>query len=307
MKKAIALAAALIASSAQATSGLDFGDLNYFLKSGQFNLNSNISVVMYEVQDDATRADFETNGYVLDNRFTYGVADNINAFVGLDYAFMYETQLPGSSDSDNSGLSNPYFGATYRLMNQSQSAFNLDFGAIARLRVMDSETGFRGEDGNYNRGNHSLEINSSIGHKWNEANEWRLTAAVIQQFAGETTQVLASGDQDYETEASTDLSLTAAYQYRPVQEFMMVVGLQALRVGEIESENTTSNFDATEDAHLDFNFTFSAKYLINENFIAKFNYGQSRLAEYDSESNNTKSEQKDRQSHFYGLGIDWLF
>lgn len=307
MKKAIALAAALLASSAQASSGLDFGDLNYFLKDGQFNLTSNVSVVNAETNDEGASARYETNGYVLDNRFSYGLADNLNAFVGLDYAFMYETERPGSSDSDNSGLSNPYLGANYRLMNQNDAAFNLDFGVIGRVRIMDAETGFQGEDGQYNRGNHSLELNSSIGRKWNEANEWRLTAAVIQQFAGETTQVLAANDQDYETDASTDLALTAAYQYRPVQEFMMNVSLQALRVGEIESENTTSNTDTTEDAHLDFNFRFSAKYLITEKFIAKFNYGLARLAEYDIERGNTKSELKDRHENFYGFGIDWLF
>ncbi len=307
MKKAIALAAALLASSAQATSGLDFGDLNYFLKGGQFNLTSNVSVVNVEVFDEAASAEYETNGYVFEDRLSYGLADNLNAFVGLDFAFKYETELPGSSESDNGGLSNPYFGANYRLMNQKDAAFNLDFGAIARINIMDGETGFAGEDGNYARGNHALELNSSIGRKWNEANEWRLTAAVIQQFAGESTQMISGGDQDYETDASTDMSLTAAYQYRPVQEFMLTVSAQALRVGEIESENTTSNFDTTEDAHMDLRFGFSAKYLITENFIGRFNYGQGRLAEYDIERNNAKSELKDRHEQFYGFGIDWLF
>ncbi len=310
MKKAIALAAALIASSAQATSGLDFGDLNYFLKAGQFNLTSNVSVVNAEVSDAGftPQRNFETNGYVIEDRLSYGLAENLNAFVGLDYAFQYKTELPGSSDSENGGLSNPYFGANYRLMNQSNAAFNLDFGAIARISVMDAETGFSGEDGQYNRGNHALELNSSIGRKWNEANEWRLTAAVIQQFAGETTQISPGvADQDFDTDASTDMSLTAAYQYRPVQEFMLTVSAQALRVGEIESENTTANTDSTEDAHMDLRFGFSAKYLITENFIGRFNYGQGRLAEYDIERNNVKSELKDRHEMLYGLGIDWLF
>jgi hypothetical protein len=308
MKKAIALAAVLLASSAQATSGLDFGDLNYFLKDGQFNLTSNISVLNAETNDEANSARFETNGYVVDNRLSYGLADNLNAFVGLDYAFLYETELPGSSDSDNSGLSNPYLGANYRLINQNDALINLDFGVIGRINVMDAETGFRGEDGNFARGNHSLEVNSSIGRKWNEANEWRLTAAVTQQFAGESTQIQSgTPDQDYESDASTDMSLTAAYQYRPVQEFMMSISAQALRVGEVKSENTTSNFDTTEDAHTDLNFRFSAKYLVTETFIAKFNYGQSRMAEYDVKTNGTKSELKDRHENFYGFGIDWLF
>lgn len=305
MKKAIALAAVLIASSAQATSGLDFGDLNYFLKAGQFNLTSNFSVVTAELTDEGAGDKFETNGYVLDNRFGYGIADNLNAFVGLDYAPKLETELPGSPDSQNGGLSNPYFGANYRLMNQNDGGFNLDFGALARVRVMDAETGIGGEDGTYNRGNHSLELNSSIGRKWNEANEWRLTAAVIQQFDGEVELKTSAGNADADTSSSTDVSLLAAYQYRPVQEFMMTVSAQALRVGESELKGNGSK--ATDEAHLDFNFGFSAKYLITEKFIARFNYGQSRLAEYDAETDGVDSEQKDRHALFYGFGIDWLF
>ena len=59
--------------------------------------------------------------------------------------------------------------------------------------------------------------------------------------------------------------------------------------------------------NMDYNFTFSAKYLITETVIAKFNYGISRLAEYDVEESGTDSEQADRQANFYGLGIDLLF
>ncbi len=307
MKKVIVVAAALLASSVQASSGLDFGDLNYFYKSGQFNLASNLSVLNAEVTDEASGIDYETNGYVIDNRFTYGVLDNLNAFVGLDFAFNYELEIPGSSDSKNSGLSNPYFGANYRLMNQSDAGINLDFGAVARVMIQDAERGFAGEDGNYNRGNHTLELNAAIGNKWNEANEWRLTAAVARQFDGEYEIKTPAGDTDAETDASLDFSLTAAYQYRPVQEFMLAVSLQALRVGESETEDQTTNAKIEADAHLDFFFNFSAKYLITETFIAKFNYGLSRLDEYDNELGGAKSEQKDRFQNYYGFGLDFLF
>ena len=306
MKKMIVVAAALLATSAQASSGLDFGDLNYFLKSGQFNLTSNFNVPNIEVTDEASKIDYETNGYVIDNRIGFGVADNLNAFVGLDYAFQYETETPGSSNSNNGGLSNPYAGAYYRLMNQSDSAFNLDFGVVGRFQLMDAEVGTFGKDGTFNRGNHSVEVNSSIGRKWNEANEWRLTAALIHNFDGEYERNAATSS-DVETDASQDISLTAAYQYRPVQEFMLAVSMQAIQVGEVDSTVKTGNTRFTDDSHLDLNFTFNAKYLITETFIAKFNYGQSRLAEYDRDSNGTSSEQKDRHQLYYGFGIDWLF
>lgn len=303
MKKLIVVAAAVLATSAQASSGLDFGDLNYFVKSGQFNLTSNMNVLDAETTDETSGKDFEKRGFIFDNRFGYGLADNLNAFVGLDYALKYETQINGSSDSDNSGLSNPYAGVNYRLMNQSDSSFNLDFGAVGRFSVMDAEVGTFGKDGNYNRGNHSLEVNSSIGYKWNEANEWRLTAAIVHNFDGEYEDTNAKKDVD--SDASQDISLTAAYQYRPVQEFMMAVALQATQVGEVDSEDDSNKY--TDDSHLDLLFTFTAKYLITETFIAKFNYGESRLAEYDRSQNGTDSEQKNRFMSYFGLGVDWLF
>ncbi|MES2528039.1 MAG: hypothetical protein V4598_13175 [Bdellovibrionota bacterium] len=307
MKKVIAVAVALMASTVQASSGLDFGDLNFFQKSGQFNLTSNVSVTNAEIEDEGTNSKFERNGYIFDNRLAYGLADNLNVFVGLDYAFDYKTELRGSSRSKNDGISNPRLGANYRVMNQSDSAVNLDFGVVADIRLQDAEDGIAGEDGQYNRGNHSLQINSSIGRKWNEANEWRVTVAATQQFEGETEFKTPAGNTDIETDASTDLSLTAAYQYRPVQEFMLAVAGQAIRVGEVDSKNKGAGTDSTAEDHMDYNFTFSAKYLITETFIAKFNYGISRLAEYDVETSGTDSEQADRQANFYGWGIDWLF
>lgn len=299
MKKAIFVAAVLAATSAQATSGLDFGDLNYFLKQNQFNLTSDFDVLNQEVNDA------EVDGYILRNRFGFGVMDNLNVFLGLDWAYQLDTKVAGQAESRNPGLSNPYIGANYRVMNQKNSALNLDLGLLARVQVLDAELGEDGKDGNFYEGNHTIEANVAVGHKWNEANEWRLTAAALYNFAGEYELRDSNGNNDVETDGSLDFSLTAAYQYRPVQEFMMTTSLEAVRVGEVDAE--TRNIDVTDDAHLDFNFVFTAKYLITETFIAKFNYGFSRLAEYDRETGATKEEQKDRHENFYGLGIDWLF
>lgn len=311
MKKVIVVAAALMASTVQASSGLDFGDLNFFLKSGQFNITSNVSVLNTEVEDEGTSTQSETNGYIVDNRFTVGVLDNLNVFVGLDYAYDNKTQeflgAVKGNRSTNDGLSNPALGANYRLMNQSDAAVNLDFGAVARVRIMDAEIGTEGTDGQYNTGNHSIELNSSVGRKWNEANEFRLTASVTQQLDGEIEVSGPAGSVDVESDPSTDMSLTAAYQYRPVQEFMMAVAVKATRIGEVDLVNKTTDDESTAEAHLDFDFTFTAKYLITETIIGKFNYGMSRLAEYNIETNGTDSEQANRHANFYGIGIDLLF
>lgn len=304
MKKAFVVAAVLAATCAEASSGLDFGDLNYFLKQNQFNLTSNISVLDQEVKPRGSSV-IQTRGYILDNRFGFGVMDNLNVYAGLDFAFMYENQQSGKRDSDNGGLSNPYAGANFRAINQKDALVNLDFGVVGRVKVLDATQGFDGKSGTFNQGNHSVEVNSSIGRKWNEANEWRLTAAAIQNFAGDYDLRNSAGKTKVNTDARTDFGLTAAYQYRPVQEFMMAVSLQALRVGEQKGD--TSGNNTKDTSHMDYNFRFSAKYLITETFIAKFNFGISHLGEFDRETGATSVEQKERHSNFYGWGIDWLF
>ncbi len=305
MKKVIVVALALLASSAQATSGLDFGDINYFLKSGQFNLTSDMAVVNKEVQDEASGSNFETNGYVFTNTLGFGIADNLNAFVGLDFAYKYETELPGSSDSQNSGLSNPYLGVNYRLVNQSDSAVNVDFGAVARVRVMDAEYGSVGKDGNFNDGHHSLELNTRIGRKWNEANEWQVAAGAIYNMDG-TYKAKGGLSDDVDTDARTDFFLRSSYQYRPVQEFMMNVFAQAMFVGQQESESD-SNVKIKDDGYMDLNFGFTAKYLITESLIFKFNYRLNHLAEFDRKVAGVKTEQKNRFANSYGFGLDYLF
>lgn len=305
MKKVIVVAMALLASSAQATSGLDFGDLNYFLKSGQFNLTSDMAVVNSEVQDAASGSNFETNGYIFTNTLGFGIADNLNAFVGLDFAYKNETELPGRPDSHNNGLSNPYLGVNYRLINQTNAAVNVDFGAVARIKAMDSEVGSSGKDGNYNSGHNSLELNTRIGRKWNEANEWQVAAGLVYNMDGKYKDK-GVFNQNVDTDARTDFFLRTSYQYRPVQEFMMNVFAQAMFVGE-QTADTASNVKIKNDRYMDLNFGFTAKYLITETFIFKFNYRLNHLAEFDRTVGGTTSEQKNRFANSYGFGIDWLF
>jgi hypothetical protein len=183
---------------------------------------------------------------------------------------------------------------------------NIDFGALINVRLMDAEYGYNGKDGGFNKGNHSVELNTRLGHKWNEANEWQVIAGYVYNTAGEFTQNTAGGDNDVDTDASHDFYLKALYQYRPVQEFMMTVSGTARRIGEVESDDNNNN-EYTDESHIDYNFGFSAKYLITENFIGRFNYGLNRLEEYDREVNGTDSEQKNRFMNTYGFGIDWLF
>lgn len=307
MKKFLAVAAVLAVTSANAEE-LKFGDLNYFLKQGQFNfsVDANISREVSTVND----VKVEAEGYVFSPRLTYGLSDQLNLFVGANFLYDFETLPEGGSNAESDGLQNPYIGANYRVMNQNNGGFNLDVGAVADFNIMDSETSqFGKEDGNipafnfsqYGDPRSSLEINARLGNKWNEANEYYFLAAARYNKDGEYED--GNANEDVELDSSIDYTLGAFYQYRPVMEFMLTLGLSATRFGEVDGEVAGSDF--TEEDHIDYRFHFNAKYLITETFIAKFNFSQDRRAEYESELAGDDMEK--RKANSFGLGVDWLF
>jgi outer membrane protein W len=307
MRKMIAAAAVLAVTSAHAAEELKFGDVNYFFKAGQINVAADINS-SYSKQT-LLGVTTEDRGYILKTAYTYAFTDRFNAFIGLDYAFNLETEnktTPAALDSHNSGLANPSIGANFRLLNQNTSPFNLDFGAIAKFGVEDAEKGYNGKDGNYASGRDSLEINARIGNKWDEANEWQLAVGGVYYNDGESEVSTTTGTSDVDEDSSYDVYARATYQYRPVNEFMMLISAQVNQVGEAESK--IKDGDSYEhDSHIDVDLRFTAKYLITDNFIAKFNYGMSRNSEYDINISGQDQELKKRRENFFGLGVDFLF
>jgi hypothetical protein len=308
MRKMIAVAAVLAMSSVHAEE-LKFGDVNYFFKQGQMNVLANVNSAFSEEKNDTTTQ--ESRGYITETQFTYGFSDQLNAFIGLDYAYDLQTEISGNPDIDSDGLANPALGAIYRLMNQNDAAYNVDLGAVARINIEDAEEGSSDpgvvEDGNFANGRSSLELLARMGRKWNEANEWQLAGGLVYFKDGEHTVKDTTGDTDLEDDASMDLYLRASYQYRPINEIMFLLSAQATRVGEADSEVDGSNTKVEQDSHIDYNFGFTAKYLITENFIAKFNYGMSNNPDYDVKVGGTNEEVTKRRKNFWGLGVDFLF
>jgi len=311
MKKLIVVAAIMGISSVYAAQELKFGDVNYFLKEGQFNLSADLSSTYYKetVENSDT---LETRGYLVETRYGYGINDQLNIYIGLDYAFDREVEnKTTTTDADYSqdGLANPILAANYRLLNQNESRYNFDLGAITKINVEDAETGDangqESNDGNFSSGRNSIEVNARMGRKWDIANEWQLAAGVVYYNSGEETILNTSGDIDVDIDSSTDFFLKATYQYRPVNEFMMSLSAQATQVGELSGDVGSSRI--TDDAHVDMDFLFRAKYLITDSFIANFHYGMSRNANYDRDADGVMSEIKKRRENFYGVGVDLLF
>lgn len=308
MRKLIAVAAVLAITSAHAAEELKFGDVNYFLKQGQFNVAADLNQT-FDKNKVAGNSQ-ATRGYNLETTFGYAFTDKLNAFVGLTYAYDRRTQDktsnpptdPTARSFYSDGLANPALGVNYRLQNQNEAMYNVDFGLVGRFNIEDAETGsFDKNDGNFADPNHSVELNARMGRKWNEANEWQLAVGGIYNLDGESKLKSNTGSTDVDEDASLDLFLRATYQYRPVNEFMVLMSLQATQVGERDLK-TNAGKD-TYDSHIDMNFRFTAKYLITDNVIGKFNWGVSRLEEVETKT----SDIENRLQNFFGFGAEFLF
>jgi hypothetical protein len=313
MRKMIAALAVMSVSSVYAAEELKFGDVNYFLKQGQFNLAVDANATYYRETPKGTDTK-ETRSYLFETRYGYAYSDQLNFYLGLDYA--YDAKVTNRTTTSNSayyqsGLANPTLGANYRLYSQNTWLYNVDFGAVAKINVQDSKlgssTGNNSEDGTNANPRSSIELNARMGRKWNEANEWQLAGGLVYNNSGDFTFLATDGnpDTDATTDSSMDLFLRATYQYRPVNEFMMALSAQATRVGEVTGKFGTS--DLTQDAHVDMDFVYRAKYLILDNLIANFHYGMSRNQNVGQEIGNVNFDLKQRRENFYGIGVDFLF
>lgn len=314
MRKMIVAAAVLAVSSAQAAEQLKFGDVNFFPKAGQVNLAVDLSST-YEKQR-ANSESLETRGYLAETRLQYSLTDTMNFGLLLDYAYDRETEnrtvgTDGNWNTD--GLANPGFYLNHRYMDQKDGGMNFDVGLVGRVNIEDAETGDAAgqntEDGNFANGRNSLEVNTKLGHKWNEANEWQFAGGLVYNFEGETdVNTAGAGSTTLDLDDSFDIYARATYQYRPVNEFMMLLSAQATRVGQIDGElQSTPSQDTKSEDHIDIDFRFTAKYLVTDSTIVKFNYGMSNNSNIDQTVGTTDASIKRRRENFYGLGVEFLF
>ncbi len=312
MKTTILATALLAAASANATEEVKFGDLNFFVPASKFSLLTNVEFRSEEAKVAGVTE--EQEGYQANALVTYGLSDNFNLFAGLSYLHDFETQSetsPANAHYDEDGFTSPLFGGIYRLASQNDSSFNFDLGAIGRFQVQDAErgsaTGADSSDGNASSNGHSAEVFARVGKKWNEANEWQLTAGVTQNLEGEYEVKSAAGDTEFETDASTDFFARAAYQYRPVNEFMLSLAFQATQFGETTEESKTTGAEVDYNDHLDFDVDFVAKYLVTDTAIVRFNLGHGINRGFKGENAGVDFEIKQRKESRIGLGAELLF
>ena len=313
MKIFLGIITLVMLSTAQAQD-LKFGDLNYFLKSGQINAGADLSIGNESMRREGT-GDVRINGYFTDAKLAYGIMDQLNAFIKLQYLYAVDTEISGGSGSfDTTGFQNPEFGGQFRVLNQADAGFNFDLAAIVGLQVLERNAGSfspqhdgdlpnpaystRGEPRN------TLELNGRLGKKWNIANEFSVLAGVVYHQEGDYED--QENDGTATIESSIDLKSGVYYQYCPVDELRMGLGLTGIYIGETDGNNG-NGLKATGTSHLDLKLSFDAKYLINEGLIVKFMMNQERRGDFEFETTSGDVSVEKRKSFNYGLGLDLLF
>ena len=301
MKKFLALAALISVGSVHAEE-LKFGDLNYFLKAGQFNLGADV-IVNNEAARLNETTKTEVNAFFVNTHYAYALSDVFNVTLGVNYLHDGETKFGTLTSTDTAGLQNPTLGLNYRVLQQNNSGVNFDLGAVASVKLMDREADDNGNMidpvlSNYFEPRNSLDLTARVGKKWNEANEFYLLGGANYHAEGEYDDVNGS---ETELDSSIDFKLGGFYQYRPVNEFMMTLGLTGVRYSEYDREVGPATIESED--HIDYQFSFNAKYLITDKVIAKFIFTQDRREDYDLGA--TKIDR--RNGAQYGLGFDILF
>lgn len=305
-------AAALMAVGTVGAQELKYGDLNYFFKKGQLDagvaLNMDHGKQVAEL--GAQKFKLYSMGYIANVKATYGVFDKLNVFAQTQYAYELNTDDGADGRSFNSdGIRNVGVGADYRFFNQNDHLFNFDLGAVVKFPIEDAVRGVNigaVKDGNFADPSNTIELNAKAGRKWDLANEVFFLASVVYNLdsVNDYKQKTGGGDSSVDFDSSIDYKLTANYQWRPVNTFMVGFGAGATLVGEKKAISSNINFDGTQESHVDLNFNFLAKYLVTDHMILTFNLYNSRLADYEVSS---QVESTKRTSYGYGLGVNYLF
>ena len=79
----------------------------------------------------------------------------------------------------------------------------------------------------------------------------------------------------------------------------MLVSTQATRFGQIDAE--VGNQDTETEEHIDMDLRFTAKYLVTDSTIVKFNYNFGRNTDIDQTVGTTDATIKRRRENSFGI------
>lgn len=244
----------------------DLRSLTHFQKANEFeyatsvDFSSNDEMITYNISSTLLKLGFEESSTQWKNTFAYGLTDQFNFGLGLNYFLSNDrtqksksvgstiytgtatpgTNTFGNADIENKGLGDIALNANYRLMSGD---LNIDLLSTINLSLGDAERGtnlvnfdeskYVNSKGNAKSGGHSFEINTKI-----------------------------SG-----TSNSLEYAANAGFTYNLKKE------ITAIQYGENAADTANTDVKSTIKSKLDFNLSAETQYLISESFAMGANFG----------------------------------
>lgn len=304
MFKKFLLATTLISSAAASAYSYELGDLNFFLKQDQKNIALTGDATTDESRSSGST--LEQEGFFFKPAFNYGLNDKITLGASTQYAYMQKVSdetTPANGRYSQDGLGLTTLNAKYRAVNTD---YVVDFGASVAKNFIEGKSGDASgsmkKHGNNALDNDYLQVDASMGGHFDLTQEWRLLGGVRHQLSDKKIiKSVSNANRSIDVNSSTDIILQARYQIRPKKEFMLSAGIDLTYVGSITGS------DYSQDARMDKDFIFQAKYLVTESFLFNVQYVQSHRPNYDFKALGTSSEMKNRHYSSLGFGANYLF
>jgi hypothetical protein len=190
MKKFLAIA--ILASSS------DIYDIMYLPNAGTTYGFSTINSLDAELESD--QVDAEASGYRFQQSIGHAFSDRLLVQLDLDYLDA-EVDPEAGTSTDLKGLSDPTFGARFRMMDEK---FRWDLTGGAFVSIQDHEIDSSGDADNL-QGGHSLFLGTQLGAK-TENMQWAVLAKLTHNLKAETKVDSAIG-ADSEDDANNELLL----------------------------------------------------------------------------------------------------
>jgi hypothetical protein len=311
-----ALALVPLAASAQA---LDFtpyqgrilSDPNFLPMAGQFYGTTDYThgwtdgnSANYTGLDTSS---FHINTNALDQFLAYGITDDVTVDASLEYVpidYREVNYASGRSTTlDSSGLSDPTFGATWRLLDEGAYPVNLDLLGSYTPDWIDAHTATAFQDGTVARGGQSGTVGAALGY---ETRSFGIRGAFNADFYGNSSAYnLANGDTN-QTQGYTNYNLSVDTQTRLTDLFSVNAGIDHVFATSETGANLTTGAphysepgdETALNLALNYNFVPN-QFVISATYAHDF-YGTGRTF-YDNPLADT--ETRDKNSNIVGVKL----
>src|SRR5665213_588569 len=209
---------------------------------------------------DATGAQTATTRNTLNTvqqKFAYGITDQLSVNAGIAYGFEGHASVDGSSTSNRSGFDNPTFGATYRLLDQRHRPVSLDIFGEYAPDAFQARSATNNQDGTVARGGSEAAFGLALGR---ETRFFTIRGAFTDRYFGDSSFLNATTGGSGDTSSFWVPTLGVQTQTRFTDRLSANVGFDYNFEGTRNSVNTISGVERTDHVGDNQNVNVSLNY-----------------------------------------------